>query len=311
MPNDPSRRGSAALVAPPSREQNSLLSLGNVPELEIGLLKTLVAVARHGGFTAAAGARRLTQSAVSLQVRRLEDLLGAQLFHRTPRGPLLTTAGERLLAHARRILRLHEDAVLEFAGRPDTERLRAAVPEDVPLARVRAAILRASAASPLVRLEVSILPSRASLPELGHAFDLVVATHLDAAPGAEILRVDPLEWVGALPRGGAPLSVALYSEGCLLRHRLIEALDRAGVAWSVALESSSPRLVVGFAAAGHGVTAARRRWVPRAQRAPLAASARLPRLGPVALALHRARGRSRALSAAAAAFSAALARSGA
>ncbi|WP_437972482.1 LysR substrate-binding domain-containing protein [Sorangium sp. So ce260] len=103
----------------------------------------------------------------------------------------------------------------------------------------------------------------------------------------------------------------MYSEGCLLRRRLLAALDRAGVAWRVALESSSPRLVVGFAAAGHGVTAARRRWVPKAQRARFAAPARLPRLGSVALALHRARGRSRALSAAAAAFSAALAESGA
>ncbi|WP_438016827.1 LysR family transcriptional regulator [Sorangium sp. So ce315] len=305
MPNDPTRRG-CARDAPPSSAPDGPLALGNVPELEIGLLKTLVAVARHGGFTAAAGARRLSQSAVSLQVRRLEELLGAELFRRTARGPRLTAAGERLLAHARRILRLHEDAVRELSARPGAEHLRAAVPEDVPLARVRAAILRASAASPPVRIEVSIAPSRASLAELGHTFELVVATHLEAPPGAELLRVDPLAWVGAAPGPGAPLDVALYGEGCLVRHRLLEALDRAGVAWRVALESSSPRLVVGFAAAGHGVTAARRRWLPKAQRAPLAVSARMPRLGAVALALHCARGRSRALSAAAAALSAAL-----
>ncbi|AUX39708.1 uncharacterized protein SOCE26_011030 [Sorangium cellulosum] len=312
MPSEPPRNGRAALDmhdahdALARREQDSSLSLGNVPELEIGLLKTLVAVARHGGFTAAAGARGLTQSAVSLQVRRLEELLGVQVFHRTPRGPLLTAAGERLLAHARRILRLHEDAVLDLAGRPGAEPLRAAVPEDVPLARVRAALLRAHAASPPVRLAVSIVPSHTSLPELGHTFELVIATHHEPAPGAELLRVDRLVWVGAAPGAGAPLEVALYGEGCLLRQRLIDALDRTGAAWRVALESSSPRLVVGFAAAGHGVTVARRRWVPRNQHAPSPASTRLPRLGSVALSLHQVRSRSRALAAAAAAFSAAL-----
>ncbi|HZH46839.1 MAG TPA: LysR family transcriptional regulator, partial [Roseococcus sp.] len=82
-----------------------------IPDLDLDLLRGFVAVAERGGFTAAGAALGLTQSAVSLKVKRLEDLLGKPVFTRAPRRVDLTREGETLLSYARRMLALNDEAV--------------------------------------------------------------------------------------------------------------------------------------------------------------------------------------------------------
>ena len=82
-----------------------------VPDLDLDLLRGFVTVAERGGFTAAGTALGLTQSAISLKVKRLEDILGKRVLERGGRGVALTREGETLLAYARRMLALNDEAV--------------------------------------------------------------------------------------------------------------------------------------------------------------------------------------------------------
>src|SRR5262245_52899875 len=84
--------------------------------LDIDLLRTFVAILETGSFTAASDVVRRTQSALSLQMKKLEEQVGHSLLKREPGGIKATAEGERLLIHARRILRAHEDAILDFGG---------------------------------------------------------------------------------------------------------------------------------------------------------------------------------------------------
>ena len=84
--------------------------------LDIDLLRTFVAILETGSFTAASDVVRRTQSALSLQMKKLEEQVGHPLLKREPGGIKATAEGERLLIHAKRILRAHEDAILDFSG---------------------------------------------------------------------------------------------------------------------------------------------------------------------------------------------------
>jgi DNA-binding transcriptional LysR family regulator len=92
--------------------------------MEIRQLRAFVAIAEMGTFTAGAEKVHVTQSAISMQIRQLEAETGVQLFVRAPRRVLLTEAGERMLAHARNILREHDAALLEMSEIAGTERGR-------------------------------------------------------------------------------------------------------------------------------------------------------------------------------------------
>ena len=85
------------------------------PTLDIDLLRSLVAFADSGSFTKAAGMIGRTQSAVSMQMKRLEEMLGKSLFARDGRDLTLTHDGERMVGYARRMLKLHQEAISSFA----------------------------------------------------------------------------------------------------------------------------------------------------------------------------------------------------
>src|SRR6476659_2575265 len=102
----------------------------NVPRLDQELLRAFVAVADHRSFTRAAAALNRTQSAVSMQIKRLEDRLGVELFARTKANVDLSAAGEGLLGYARRILALNEEAVGRLAERKVEGLVRLGVMED-------------------------------------------------------------------------------------------------------------------------------------------------------------------------------------
>ena len=84
--------------------------MADFPSIDTDLLRTFAAIADHGGFTRAAEAVNRTQSAVSMQMKRLEeDVLQCPLFQREGRNVVLTAEGQVLLGYARRILKLHSE----------------------------------------------------------------------------------------------------------------------------------------------------------------------------------------------------------
>ena len=102
-----------------------------IQRLDIDALRTLCAIVDHGGITRASEHLSLSQSAVSHKMKRLEQNIDCTLLTRRPGAPLLSSEGQRLLKYARRILALHDEALLSFSKQPLTGKIRLGMTEDV------------------------------------------------------------------------------------------------------------------------------------------------------------------------------------
>lgn len=268
----------------------------SLPSLDPDLLKAFVAVADQRSFTRAATMLNRTQSAVSMQIKRLEDRLGVALFERTKASVDLTSAGEGLLGYARRILILNEEAVGRLAERKIEGVVRLGVMDDYGTFIVPPLLASFLAAHPLIHVEMetgltSFMPAR-----LGKAFDLVIAMHPKGEGDGEFLRREQAVWATSPSRPVQqlePLPVALYPHGCLFRKWAIEALDAAKRRWRLAFVSHSLAAVASIAAQGLAVTVVKAGTFPPTLR-PLSARDGMPRLPAADIRLHRATNLSRA-----------------
>lgn len=206
------------------------------------LLRTFVAIVDHGGFTRAAEVVNRTQSAVSMQVKRLEeDVIQRPLFERDGRLMRLTSEGNTLLSYARRILELHGEA-LNILRQPDmVGRVRIGVPDDYVMRFLPGILKSFSQTWPLVDVEVHCAPSSELLSRQG-SLDLSIVTREIGDEIGEILRQDATVWVAAdsyTPQPQAPLPLALFDEPCFCRRHACNALTRAGQAYRIAYSSPS------------------------------------------------------------------------
>lgn len=262
-----------------------------VPTLDLGLLRTLVAVADTGSVTAAARRLAYTQSTVSMQLARLEQALELTLHEREGRGLRLTAEGERLLGHARRLLALNDEVLADMRTRRVGGELNLGIPEDY-------ASLLTSVFSwfhqlyPDVHLQVTCGTS-ADLVERVRAdeLDLALVTRQRRSPGGEVIRREPLAWAVGLERQpllADPLPLALYSPGADLFREVAEAaLASAGRTWRVAYTSQSMAGLSPVVQAGLAIVVVTRSMLGPRLRA-LDESSGLPGLPSVELALHRA-----------------------
>jgi DNA-binding transcriptional LysR family regulator len=211
--------------------------------LDTSLLRTFVAVAESGSMTAAAGALNLTQGAVSQQVKRLEEMLGCQLFARERRSLRLSADGERLFGKARRLLGLNDAIWAEMTGTTVTGRVRLGVPYDL-VGTILAPVLKAyTEAWPQV--DVSLVC--ASSPDLAKALgkgevDLAVIEAPQGTGSGECLAIEKLVWVGA--RAGIahlkrPLPVSLVTDTCAFRPLVLGALEAKGIPWRTLFENGN------------------------------------------------------------------------
>lgn len=207
------------------------------------LLRAFVAVAETGGMTNAGRSLNLTQAAVSQQIKRLEDLFRQQLFERDRRQLRLTPRGERLLAHARRLLALN-DEVWGVMTSPDFEgEVRLGAPYDV-VRPFLPPILRAfDQAWPAVNVKLVCSVTQELLEDLERGdVDLTLTTEETCGAGGEVLLPDELVWVGA-PGGRAhtlrPLPVSLGDRNCMFRRAAVRALADRGCAWRPVCEISN------------------------------------------------------------------------
>lgn len=237
-----------------------------IPDLDLDLLRGFVTVAERGGFTAAGTALGLTQSAISLKVKRLEEILGKRVLERGGRGVALTREGETLLAYARRILALNDEAVRRMISPPVAGRLRLGVADHFIPRNLAPVLARFTKAYPDVRLEVEVGRShelRAAMAD--GALDLVLGKRRDGETEGRPLFTETIVWVAApgwAPPTDRPLPIAMLPQGCMFRDRALAALARAGMAFEVVFTSASLPGVAAAAQAGFAATVLGRAGLP-------------------------------------------------
>ncbi|PID35686.1 MAG: LysR family transcriptional regulator [Rhodobacterales bacterium] len=214
--------------------------------LDMTALRAFVTVAEVGGVTRAAGLLNLTQSAVSMQLKRLEEAMGRKLLDRSGRSIALTGEGEQLLGYARRILALNDEAWGRLTDAQLEGEIVLGVPHDIVLPHLPPVLSRFAVEFP--RMKVNLVSSFTTrLREMFARGDceIMMATEDGVRPGGRTLYTAPLEWIGA-PGGQAwkarPLRLA-FENRCIFRADVQAALDRAGIEWEMAVESDMSRTV--------------------------------------------------------------------
>lgn len=214
--------------------------------LDLTALRSFVTVAEAGGVTRAAGLLNLTQSAVSMQLKRLEENLGRALLDRSGRGVSLTADGEQLLGYARRMMRLNDEVYARLTDHAFEGELVLGVPADVVYPAIPKVLKQFHAEYPRMRVQlISSYTSRLKAMFARGQCDIVLTTEDEKDAGAETLVELPLVWVGA-PEGQAwrqrPLRLA-FEHNCIFRLSVQEALDSAGIPWEMGVESDSTRTI--------------------------------------------------------------------
>jgi DNA-binding transcriptional LysR family regulator len=226
-------------------------------DFDPSLLRAFIAVTETGGFTPAAKRLHLTQSAVSHQIRRLEDQLGRALLHRTTRTLTLTEDGEDFLRYAKQIMHGFEALTRRFMPSPVSGVVRFGVPETFMGDRLPPLLCQFSRAFPEVRLDVSVTGNcdlRAMID--AEELDLAVVISSPVSEEGTLLRRTGLVWVAAdyfdIP--GNSLPVAFMPPPCIYRHVGVTALSVTPVEWHVIFTSPSWQGIRAAVLAGLAVT---------------------------------------------------------
>ncbi len=235
--------------------------------LDMTALRAFATVAEVGGVTRAAGLLHLTQSAVSMQLKRLEESLGRSLLDRSGRGIALTAEGEQLLGYAQRILMLNDEALGRLTDTALEGEVVLGVPHDIVYPYIPPVLQRFHAEFP--RMKVTLVSSFTTA--LKHQFrrgtnDIILTTESGLEPGGETLTELDLVWCGA-PGGQAwkqrPLRLA-FENTSIFREGVQSALTRAGIDWEMGVTSESSRTVEAMVSADFAVHTALEGSVPEA-----------------------------------------------
>ena len=265
--------------------------------LDLDLLRAMVAVADARSFTRAGERLGRSQSAVSLQISRLEAQIGARLLSRDPRHVALTPAGEALLPRARRLLHLNDELVQELTETELDGEVRFGAPEDFATVHLPEILGRFAALHPKVRLNVTCDLTLNLMDQMSAgSLDLCLVKREPLGPdlGVRVWR-EPLVWVAAsreaLEREDA-IRLVVAPSPCVYRKRAITSLETAGRGWRVAY--TSPSLAGQHAAlrAGLGLSVLPREMVPK-DLCVLSPKDGLPRLPEAEIALLKGRAPSR------------------
>jgi DNA-binding transcriptional LysR family regulator len=261
-----------------------------IANLDMDVLRTLAVAMELGGFARAAERLGRSQSAVSLQMRKLEDRVGRPLFRRQGRGLVLTDAGDVVLDYARRILKLNDEAVAVARGISVEGSVRFGVPQDFGDTWLPAVLARFARAHPSVVIEARVDRSNKLDEHVAQgSLDLALLWG-SAQVRANTVAVGrlPMAWIGLKGRGYPPgerIPLALFEQPCVFRQPGIEALERAKRPWRLAFTSPSLSGLWAATAAGLGLTVRTALGIP----APLTALDRgsgLPKLPSIGLSLY-------------------------
>ena len=200
-----------------------------IPNLDVDLLKTFLAIADNGSFTKAADEVHKTQSAVSMQMKRLEELVGTPLFAKDGRMSRFTQDGERLVDYARRIVAINDEAIYAFAKPDLTGTIKFGTPDDYAERFLPEILARFARTHPMVTVDVECLGSGQLFERCKRGeMDLALVTH-----GCDILTQEPvrrekLVWVTSTRHHAhmaEVLPLAVSHAGCGWRSMVLRALD--------------------------------------------------------------------------------------
>ncbi|MEO8531228.1 MAG: LysR family transcriptional regulator [Deltaproteobacteria bacterium] len=220
--------------------------------LDLTALRSFVAVADAGGVTRASGFLNLTQSAVSMQLKRLEESLGISLLDRTARTVSLTGEGEQLLGYARRMLELNDEVIARMTDEVYEGEIKLGVPHDIVYPAIPEVLKRFAADFPRVRVNLESSFTKSLREQFARGdIDIILTTEDGVGDGGETLVTVPLVWVGA-PGGQAwrqrPLRLA-FEKRCIFRVGVQSSLDEAGIRWEMAVESEQTSTIEATVAA--------------------------------------------------------------
>jgi len=208
--------------------------------LDNDVLRTFVAIAESGSFTRAAKQVHRTPSAISMQIKRLEDTVGKSLFIRDARHVQLTAEGEVLLSYGRRLLKLNEEAMQQFISPTLKGRVGFGTSDDVGTRILPSLLAQFSRTYPAVQIDVRVDSSKSNLKRVDSGeLDMALVVHGNEGqdPRGEVVHSEPLVWVGR--EGGiaahqTPLPIALATKGCVWRRMATRALDQESMPYRIA-----------------------------------------------------------------------------
>jgi DNA-binding transcriptional LysR family regulator len=236
--------------------------------LDPRLLATFVSAAHSGSLSAAALQVGRTQSAVTMQMQRLEETLGQSLLHRSGSGVRLTGAGERFLAHAERILKLNDEALAAFSG----EGLRGSIvfgcPEDYLFAFFPTLLKTFGTKHPEIEIKVIAAPTH-ELRVMLHSrqIDLALVSTPNPRSTDDVIRTEALVWVGshptlALHEFGDVVPLALPAASAMDHRAACDAMTKAGLRYKIAYASNSIAGLMAVARSGLAISVMTERPVP-------------------------------------------------
>ena len=234
-----------------------LIVILNMKNISTDSLRTFVMVVEASGFAKAGDLLGLSQPAVSLQIKRLEDLLGYKLFKKQGQRQVLNQYGELLLPMAKQMMQ-HNDAILQlFTSESITGRVRLGIPSEFAARILPSIIGDFVALYPEVSLEVKSRLSKHLLSqERQDQFDLVLALNeqLDSEQ-FPIFKQDQLVWVGDLSLAqNDTVTLVTAPEGCIYRRRAIEALERSGIKYRIVYSNADLTGLIAALKEGLGIT---------------------------------------------------------
>lgn len=264
----------------------------NIP---MELLRTFAKAIEVGSFTRAAETIGRTQSAVSVQIRRLEELTRVQLFQRDAHKLVLTSEGIFMAQYAQRILALNDEALANLRQPTVSGTVRLGAPHEYTASLLPEFLGRFAQAHPNVMLEVTSDLSKSLLRrQQAGEFDLVIALHDGSSgKGGRKIFTEPLVWIGSADHDcyrQTPLPLVLAPAPCIYRDRMLSALTAVERACRIVYLSSSYNGISAAVRAGIGITGMTASTKPPGCQV-LPVNMGLPPLGQLEVRLHRGPGK--------------------
>lgn len=232
--------------------------------LDIDCVRAFVRIAELGSFTRAADMARMTQSAMSLKLKRLEERLDCKLVQRTPRHVELTARGAAFLEHARELLEVHDRAFTTLTE--PRQKLTIGLSDHVAGPELPALVARMNAQDPQLTIEIRIGSSLDLLRDYDlRLLDAAIVRFDKGRDGGQTIANEKFSWFASQnwrPSEGEPLPIATMPEPCGVRSLAGELLDRAGIEWREVFVGGGVTAVSAAVVAGMGVSALSRRMLP-------------------------------------------------
>jgi DNA-binding transcriptional LysR family regulator len=264
-----------------------------ITNLDLDQLKTFLAIAETGSFTKAAEDVNKTQSAVSMQMKRLEETLGRSLFERDGRGSRFTLEGERFIEQARRLVAVNDEILSSYSRPQLSGAVRFGTPDDYAEFFLPDALAKFARTHPMVMVDVECLSTANLIERLNRGeLDISVVTFCGKAHG-DVVRREKLHWVGSARHGAHSLQtlpIAAAEIGCAWRKAALDGLDNSKRDYRVAFTSANRAAIDSAVLAGIAIAAMPEICIKPGMRV-LGETEGLPPLGEIEIGLMRRSGK--------------------